>query len=327
MRKALANFAGFLGRLTPAPHARATFQVACVCGQALTGTRKAGYQVLACPRCGQPVFVLPRSPFPPVAPLPRGKQPLQEETGPRRSPTRRWFGPAAAILATVAIVALVFAVLIRHLTEDSPVVPAEEIQARYQAGLQALAAGDFPAAARDLGQTSRDLARNESALTPAEARSLHQLEREAALLADWPGEPLEAVLQRAAPLKDAEWQRVVELSRGKAFVFAIELRRDPADRYHQRFLRPEAGKLLRLELDGLGLLDRLPLQEAKPVLFAARLADVQREAEGPAIVRLVPASGALLTAIPADRLQCLQVPDAAWPQVLARQKQWLDLHP
>lgn len=325
MRKALARIAHLIGSWSPSAAAPVPFQVPCACGHVMTGFRLAQHQVLACSRCGQPVFVMPRSPLPPVAPLPAGSQGLPTAVTPP-APRRRWLGPAVAVLVTGALVALVFVVLINYLTGEGQVT-GEEIQTHYRQGKQALAEGDFGAAARELAQASDGLARNATALSPAEGKELRQLAREAALLADWPGEPLEAVLQRAAQLKDPEWQRVVDLSRGKAFVFAVELRRDPAGRYHQRFLRPEAARLLRLELDNLLFLKQLPLQEGRPVLFAARLVDVQREAEGPASVRLDPASGTLLTALPVARLQCLQVPEPKWQEVIARQKQWLDLPP
>lgn len=52
-----------------------TYNVGCTGGHYLRGLRMEGYQAVRCPTCGEGIFVLPRSPFPPPAPPPQSKKP------------------------------------------------------------------------------------------------------------------------------------------------------------------------------------------------------------------------------------------------------------
>src|SRR2546428_12988151 len=44
------------------------YEIACSCGRQMKGLRKSRHQVVPCPACGRPTFILPFSPLPAVAP-------------------------------------------------------------------------------------------------------------------------------------------------------------------------------------------------------------------------------------------------------------------
>lgn len=60
----------------PAPDA--PYAVRCFCGRVVRGRRESGWQEVACDRCGETIFVLPRDAYPEVAtPQPAGPAPLK----------------------------------------------------------------------------------------------------------------------------------------------------------------------------------------------------------------------------------------------------------
>jgi hypothetical protein len=126
---------------------------------------------------------------------------------------------------------------------------------------------------------------------------LKQLQRQAALLADWPGEPLDQLLGRTAKLNEEEWQAVVGKYVGKAIVFHAEVRRDASRQYHAKLFGAKT-LTLRLELQPLTLLNYLPLEAPEAILFGARLAEVRRTGPDTFAIRVQPASGVLLTDTP-----------------------------
>ncbi|MBV8611108.1 MAG: hypothetical protein JO034_27065 [Singulisphaera sp.] len=79
--------------VTPAAPAKVrSFRVVCTEGHRLRGERTAGYQALRCPKCGEGIFVLPRSPLPELsgpapARLSRRTLPVEGPTvGPEEEP-------------------------------------------------------------------------------------------------------------------------------------------------------------------------------------------------------------------------------------------------
>src|SRR5262249_19045547 len=88
----------------------ASYQVTCRCGQNLNGTRQVGFQVVRCPCCGRDRFVLPRSPFLPVA----GKGAASPQPSPGPSPSRKlWLFPALATAITAALLLAVYLIFLR----------------------------------------------------------------------------------------------------------------------------------------------------------------------------------------------------------------------
>lgn len=61
-----------------------TFEVSCVCGETLTGTREIKPQTLTCPHCGSPVFVLPQDCYAETPP-----QRARSQTTPAKEKTAR----------------------------------------------------------------------------------------------------------------------------------------------------------------------------------------------------------------------------------------------
>jgi hypothetical protein len=309
---------GFVASVPAVP-----YQVVCVCGQSSTGVRQLRHQVVRCSHCNRELFVLPLSPLPSlVAP---GASEAAPKTTLRRSP---WFWPVVAGGLTFALSVVVLIVLLDRLvpgtrsTATAASLAPDAIDRRLAVGRQSLLAGEFQQALDELDGVQQVLLSHPGDFTATQRRQLRQLQRQAALLVDWPREPLERMVGRAAGLNAQEWQTVVGGYRGKAFIFDLELRRDASRHYHVRCVQVGQGPPLRLELETLKILGFLPLEEPQRVLFAARLAEVRRDGADSVAVRLEPESGVLLTDIEAAVLGGI-VAEAALQPLLQKQQQWV----
>jgi hypothetical protein len=83
------------------------------------------------------------------------------------------------------------------------------------------------------------------------------------------------------------------------------------------------GKQIRLALDGLRVLQGLPLEVSRRLLLGARLQDVQVGPKGEWVVHLEAGSGVLLTDPDAARLCCPALADAESSQLLRQQRAWV----
>jgi hypothetical protein len=194
------------------------------------------------------------------------------------------------------------------------------MQERLAAGRTALAGGDFARAVQELDAAGTIAAAHPQQFSVADRRQLLQLQRQAAILANWMREPLDQALARAARLNDDEWLVVVERYRGKTVVFDLEIRRDPAGQYQVKPARPGTTRL-RVEVQELKLLRSLPLDAPQRVLFAARLAEVRRNGPESCTVQLDPTSGVLLTDVSSAAI-CGEIPEATLQTILRQQRGW-----
>jgi hypothetical protein len=295
------------------------YEVSCPCGQGVRGERRQRHQVVACPGCGRKVFVLPQSPWPGV----REEAPL-----PRRARLRAWRTPLVAGLLCLALVSAGFLLLLPRLRKPSPEAPQADpralVLAEMEAGRRALGQGKFHLALRDLNWAVARRDGNPGLLSGAQNRDLNQLQRQADLLARLSTHPLEDVLRQASLVRDPEeWQARFRDHRGKTVVFDDVVGRDgdgrPALSFHEVRINDEVA---RLALEDLTLLEQLPLDPPRRLLFGARLARVGREAGGGWVVRFAPDSAVLLTD-PGAAAACCPL-DADLREVLGRQKRWLD---
>jgi hypothetical protein len=219
---------------------------------------------------------------------------------------------------------IIFALVLNRITADRQQGRESRrvaLQQHLIAGRKALLESDFATALQEFNLAQAMQASEAGHLSASEHQELRQLQRQAALLKDWAGEPLDFILARSAQLKNEEWQAVVGQYRGKAFIFDAELRLDAGRQYQAKINRAGRGPLLKLELQDLKLLGYLPLDEPKRVLFGARLVEIRREAEGTCVVRLVPDSGVLLTDVASAGLGQM-IADPLLQQILQQQREW-----
>jgi hypothetical protein len=303
-----------------APEPRVPYEVACACGQVLTGLRRRDYQAPRCGHCSNTVFVLPFSPF--AGALAAGDgQAAAVLTPPHRSARRLWGLPLAAIGLTLAIVVVIFYFLLTRLGTP-PETAREPIGPHLAAAQQYLAEGNFRLAVNELEIALRDEQTN-SSLAPGQRQLLRQLHRQAVLLADLSAESVEEIVRHAAGTPEAEWQReFAQRYQGKSVILDGEVSVKPAGELEggPEFLRVN-GKEVRLDLSSLQLLHGLREHLPARLIFAARLAGVDREANA-WVVRLQPDSGVLLTDEAAVAICCPALREDAH-EILTRQATWL----
>ena len=294
------------------------FEVACVCGQLQRGLRTGRAQILPCPRCGEPVFILPRSPLPPPPDEP--VVPTVAENDKRtRSP---WLLPLAAALMTLAVVVAAYVFLFSSwlrqpgtLDEKAERRAAPSPRESIDAGRKLLREGNFREALKHLDAAgARDSGDPE----------LRQLYRQADLLARLLRQSLEEIVQQGQMLRrPGEWQEQFKDYKGRTVLFDDVVRRDENGRHHLAVYRVIAGDekaVVRLDLD---LLRRLPLEQPRRLLFGARLASVEREAGGLWVIRFEPDSGVLLTDEGAASACGLGPLDAGLREVVRQQAEWI----
>jgi len=183
-----------------------------------------------------------------------------------------------------------------------------------------LAQGQFHLAASE-AETALALGAAASDLSAATRRALVQVQREAKLLADLSATSLEEILQSGPGPTDPEWLADFrQRYRGRAIVLDVQAVRTPDGRYRHTGRLLLDGKQARLALEGLSVLQTIPLQSPRRLLFGARLQDVQVEGNAAWVVRLDPASGVLLTDPDAARLCCPAVADADSARILRQQR-------
>ena len=304
------------------------FTVFCRCGQALHGERRRRHQVLPCPACRRPVFILPRSPFPDrPSPVRAG----EETRLPGRSSLARWLvvwrRPLIAALVTLLLLGLIFWGLLPYLSRPpAPLPPDNEARGQLEAARQALREGSFHKAMEAMTAATRARDRRPDALTPEEDRQLEQLRRQVQLLDDLLSIPLQELLRQANSVqREDEWQRHFERDyRGRSVLFDDEVGLDADGRAVLRFYEVRVGEeTARVTVSDLTLLAKFPLQPPQRLLFGGRLASFARAEDGVWEIGFEPQSGVLLT--DEDVLAAWRPPlvDAELREVLNRQAQWL----
>jgi hypothetical protein len=302
------------------PAAAEPYDVACACGGRARGLRQARHQVVRCPGCGGPVFVLGRTPLPGAS----------GESHAAAIPRRYWVGPVLAAVLTLAAVVVIFSRLIPALApapSPSGDTQADDVRRLVGAGREALRREEFRAAASRFAEARRHHDERPELLPPSEARDLARLERQAALAADLLSESLGEILQRAAGAREEERQAQFNLRyRDRAVIFDDVVTCDPAGRFALAVYEVRApGEPARVELSDLKLLRALPLAEPRRMLFGARLAGLTREERGGHglwVIRLDPDSGVLLTDEDTAGACCPRPLDAGLREVLRRQAEW-----
>lgn len=299
----------------------AAYEIVCTCGQVCRGHRRARHQVIRCIVCKRLLFILPVSPLPRVVP-PGGDSVIAHRPP---APSRWWLGPVAIVGLTLSFLAVAVACWISFYVlssrpVDAPRASLPEIESQVAQGRNSMADGNYAEAADVLSKAQANLARQPNLMAPADRRRLTQLHRQAAILADWPREPLDKILARTLPLNDDEWRAVAASYRGKSTVLDLIIRRDASRQYQVNFPRPMAVARLRLELHNQKLLDSLPLDAPQRVIFSVRIADIRREDQNGFSARFDPDSAVLLTDVSANTLT--DIPEPTFRALMEQQQNW-----
>jgi hypothetical protein len=322
----------YLRRWRPAPSGSSVvvpYEVTCACGQAVRGGRKRRHQVVPCPACGASVFVLPRSPWPPV-PDANGAVAAGAAPARGRSP---WLMPAVAGAVSLAALLALFLLTLPRLSRrpqgaaTEPLSPAQRLVAEIEAGRRALADGNYRLAVGRFGAAAELRDRHPGLLSPEDDRRLTQWQRQSDLLARLLSRSLQEIVQEASLLRDAdEWQaKFADDYRGRAVVFDDVVQRDAGGRPALSTYAVVVNKqTVRLALEDLKLFQALPLAPPARLLFGARLAGCAREEGGAWVIRFEPDSGVLLTD-PGAAAACCPAPlGRELEEVLRRQEEWLN---
>jgi len=292
----------------------ATYQVTCSCGQSLNGTRQASFQVVRCPSCGGDRFILPRSPFSPIA----GKAAPSPHPSPIWGPSHKvWLFPALATAITAAVLLAVYLIFLKpEKPKEDGLQGNEPAQERLARAERYISEGSFQLAANALASS-----RGES-LSGRESRRWQQLYREASLLADLSAEPIEDILRHAGGVSEQEWKAAFPRRyQGKAFLFDIHVQRLPTGRVQADYVLPGPDPA-RLEWGDLEVLRTTDLDESRRIILGVRLAGIALEPPGPSwVVRFQPQSGVFLTDAEAAALCCPPLGKPEAQAILKKQAQ------
>jgi hypothetical protein len=231
---------------------------------------------------------------------------------------------ATLLLISLALTALIQSEWFRATGPSRPVAPvvaanAPDWRARVDSARQALASGAYQLASQEL-RAARDQAGDQ---TPADRRKVAQMLRQAELLADLPEVSLPEALRRIGPPRPGWADEFARRLRGRAIVFDAEVRRDASGSVQIDYPLFAGDKPVRLNLDPLKVLQRLPLAAPQRLFFGARVAEAKPDALGQWVVSPDPDSGVLFTE--PDILTGTSVPaDAALIEVMRRQAEWVE---
>lgn len=298
------------------------FEIACACGQHVTGFRLDHRQFVCCPGCGQLHLVLPISPYPrPISyetPT-RATGVLVEVVRPKRPfgvrvrirmrrarrstgaflwalvPPARWFSPIRLLMAAMVFVVVGTAGLTVHLTRRGGLTG--DIVAARVAWTKHLEAGDFAKARSVLDQAAAEIKRYGD--DSRELREVDHLAREVALFADFPERPWEDLLQEVrsmGPQECAEYFR----DKLKSPSVVLDLYVSPSGAGPSSFRVDNrlflGSDVARLDLSDLKLFKLLSPGLSTRILFGARIQSVERSpGSDDRIIRLMPDSGVLIT--------------------------------
>ena len=158
-----------------------------------------------------------------------------------------------------------------------------------------------------------------------ERSRLEQLHRQSDLLDRLLSVPLQEIVKEASSTPESEWPtRFADQYQDRSVLFDDLVRHDASGRPTLSTYEVRLGdEKVRLAVDELTLLRRLPLDPPPRLFFGARLAKVSREPGG-WVIHFDPDSGVLLT--DPDAALCVPL-DEELQKVLAWQEKWLRKNP
>jgi hypothetical protein len=268
------------------------FAVPCVCGHVVEGQRQPTFQLVACPKCGEKVFVFPKSSWPPVVPAGQGSAGVATS----RLSAWQWRVSLGAGLGIVLLGVLVVWLVLgnRAAVKDSSASPPGLVGDREKDARVEMSQGKFHTALEHLeaARQSQDYA----TLSAARKRELEQLRLQAALLASLGEVRLSDIVRYANDLPQNEWERVfAHRYRGKSVLLDGRVRLDAGAKLRLDFRLFVGNAEARVEISDLDLLRKLTIERPVRLIFGARLAGIGRDRAGAMVVHLDPQSGVLMT--------------------------------
>lgn len=300
------------------------FDIACTCGEHVTGFRLDHRQFVGCPRCGHTHLVLPLSPYPRpisyetptrdtgvVVEVVRPKRPfvVRARIRLRRArratgaffwalvPPARWFSPVRLLMAATMLAVAGTAVLTVYLARRGGLTG--DILAARAAWTRYLEAGDFAKARDVLDQAAAEIQRY--GVDSRESREVQQLAREVALFADME-RSLEELFQEVrgmSPDESAEYFH--DKLRNPSVIFDAHVSPSPAPGAGQAAFRVDhrlyvGTDTARLDLSDFRLFKLRSPGPSTRVLFGVRIHSFERSSDSTEwIIHLVPDSGRLIT--------------------------------
>ncbi len=323
----LARLRHWLKQTGSEPAPGVFFQVACACGRVITGPRLPAPQVRPCPACAAYVFVLPLSPWLEEA---RKQNPQLMLPQAKKLRRRDLLLPVTASGLAILVLFLVYRFLVGPLLENKKdhglsTEPASKIAVleRLAQARKFLAEGSFRLAADGMAKDSQKL----DLLAPEGRRYWRQVERQAALLADLLAEPLEDLVRHAAGTRSQdEWQADFRHRyQGKAVVLDAEFRKPFGAPWQVNYPLIVAGQRVKVVVDEVKILQRLPPNEPVRLVVGLRLASLKLEPPGPTwVLRFDPDGGVFLTDPDAAARVCPALAEEDTKVILKRQEGWAE---
>lgn len=340
MRNLITKLKHFWRAPAALPPPREPYEVTCVCGQHVQGTRQETFQRVRCAHCRREAFILPQNVFPP-SPQPsplggEGRGPAAPAGPSWRVRLRPWRTPLAALclLAVILVGVLVLGSILgkkepSESTDSSEAVTRERVLGQMEAGRKLMAQGNFRLALVELASARQEVLAQPRLLTADQLRKLQQLYRQADLLADLLSESLEEIVRHAAGVLDREWEKdFTHRYGGKAVVFDTAFRQREDGQWEMTYRVSLEAEEVQLEVGQLKMWERLPLKEGQRIIFGARLDSIARvEAKRGWAIRFHADSGVLFSELEAIAVCCPALRDDASRAVLERQANWLVREP
>lgn len=288
------------------------YSIRCICGEPIQGVRQPHYQIVTCPSCGEPQFVLPMSPLPaPRAPTvsTRSRRPLSDAPasvpsvpigqrvaglGARTArtlshlvPPRRWFTRSRMIAA--GIILFVSSTVWYQLRQAHFRDLRTRVIPEARRGLQALGEGEFAEARLSLDAVVEWM---DQLREPIEDEGrFRQAQREVAVLSELLPQSLDRELDGASGSIDATNRSLS----GRAIILDTIVEPSERGSWSVTYTPFLDGQPLRIDVSQLELLSLLNIRRPKRLIFGARLAAIVNDDQGNRSLTVDPTSGVLLT--------------------------------
>jgi len=205
------------------------------------------------------------------------------------------------LLLLVAVFAALLPYLSRPIANNQPATlpTAAQLQEHIAEGQRALADGNFNLALGEFNKALDLRERQSDLLSAKQQRDLIQLQRQSDLLARLYNQPLQDLLKEALLTPRAEeWTlRFETVHKGRTILLDDVVQRDPASgRLVLACFELRAGdEKAVVSVDDLKILQMMPLEPARRLIFGGRLKSAAREERGAWVLHFEPESGVLMT--------------------------------
>jgi hypothetical protein len=236
-------------------------------------------------------------------------------------------GPALAAILSLLVIGILLALTLPRLARPAPGPPesTEALEAALREGEQLLHEGKFHLSWQKLKEAVSLRAEGKGDVGQPLSWRLSSLYHQADALANLVPIPLEEVVRQARFERNPrEWEERWKQFDGKAVLFDGVVKLDRFSRVTLPDIPIIAdGQEARLELDDVALMNEVPLESNRRMIFAVKLKACARDKDGLWVVRFHPKSGVLMTEAVAVEAACSVPLDDGAKKVLAWQARWV----